>query len=679
MNFLHNMKIGSKISAGYGLILALMCAVSIVAYFSVSSLIQASNWVEHTHQVIRNAEAVSAAMLDMETGQRGFMITGQDEYLEPYNAGKERFAALIESGQKLTSDNPAQVARWKEVDRLQTSWLTEVAEPEISARREVTRGAEAVQHFKDISSRTVGKDIFDGIRAALAGLQSKFESESNPRGTELITLITLDLVNMETGQRGFLLTGQDVSLEPFVQGQVSLEGHIADLKRVARTSFVSNAEVQALESSVAAWIREAAQPEIDARREMNLYPMTIEGVTTLMREGKGKFYMDKIRGVVKDLVEAEELLIAVRAEQQQNASLFAKSFSIFGTLAAIVLGAVIAFFVIRGITQPIRASNAILRDISEGNGDLTKRVVVGGRDEIGEMGEYFNAFIAKLQTIIIEAADSANQLAIAAAQMKQVSSNSSENISKQNSETTMVAAAINQMTAAVEEVARNTVSATNAANDADAEATEGNKLVNETLLALRALAIDMTESAATLDKLKSQSVNIGAVLDVIRNIADQTNLLALNAAIEAARAGEQGRGFAVVADEVRTLAQRTQESTAEIEVIISELQEGAGNAVSIMNASRNKSNATLEKAEQTGEFLASVTKSVNTILEMSTQISASAQEQSSTTHEINRNITNIQMASDETTAGVQQTARASQEVATLSADLQRLMSNFKVS
>tara|TARA_R110000851_G_scaffold245051_1_gene397840 strand:- start:316 stop:2355 length:2040 start_codon:yes stop_codon:yes gene_type:complete len=679
MNFLHNMKIGPKISAGYGLILALMCIVSIAVYFSVSSIIDASKWVNHTHLVIRNAEAVSAAMLDMETGQRGFMITGQDEYLEPYNDGKERFAALIESGQKLTSDNPAQVARWKEVDRLQASWLTEVAEPEISARREVTRGAEAVQHFKDISSRTVGKDIFDGIRATLAGLQSKFESENNARGTELITLITLDLVNMETGQRGFLLTGQDVSLEPFVQGQASLQGHIADLERLASISVVSNAEVQALESSVAAWIREAAQPEIDARREMNLYPMTIEGVTTLMREGKGKFYMDKLRGVVKELVEAEETLIAVRAEQQQNASLFAKSFSIFGTLTAIALGVVIALFVIRGITQPVRASNAILRDISEGNGDLTKRVEVRSRDEIGEMGEYFNAFIAKLQTIIIEAVGSANQLATAAAQMKQVSLSSSENMSKQNSETAMVAAAINQMTAAVEEVARNTASATDAANDADVEASEGNKLVNETLLALRALAADMTNSAETLDKLKSHSVNIGTVLDVIRNIAEQTNLLALNAAIEAARAGEQGRGFAVVADEVRTLAQRTQESTAEIEVIISQLQEGAGNAVSIMDASRNKSGATLAKAEQTGEFLASVTKSVNTILEMSMQISASAQEQSSTTHEINRNITNIQMVSEETTEGVEQTARASQEVATLSADLQKLMSNFKVS
>lgn len=677
MNFLNNVKLGSKISAGYAAILVFMGVTSIIVYFSISAMVKSSGLVSHTYDVILKANAVSAAMIDMETGQRGFLITGEDAYLDPYYQGKEVFADLVESGQTLTSDNPAQVARWQEVAELKARWVAEVAEPEIEARRVVGRGAEATRYFETVSSRLIGKEIFDAIRAQLANLNATFESENNERGVQLITLATLDLVNMETGQRGFLLSGKDESLEPFVEGQKSLAQHISELRELTQASGIGAAEINALQKRVEDWVGEAAQPEIKARRAMNLHTLTLGDLSEMLQEGKGKFYMDTIRGILSDLVAAEEVLIAQRFEKQHESAAFATNSAIFGTVAAIVLSLVIAASLIRGINRPLRETNELLRDMA--SGDLTRRVTIRSRDEIGEMSGYLNALADKLQNLIAQVLGSAGQLATAAEEMTQVSVASSENLARQNDETTQVAAAINQMSAAVEEVARNTESATEAANNADLEARQGNQMVTETVASIRTLAHDVGNAAQAMDTLKTQSVNIGTVLDVIRNIAEQTSLLALNAAIEAARAGEQGRGFAVVADEVRALAKRTQNSTSEIEVIITELQAGAEHAGQVMSNGKNKSDSTLEQAEQTGRSLESVTGAVNTILEMSTQISASAQEQSAATQQINQSITNIQSVADETAAGADQTSRASQEVALLSSDLQSLVNTFKVS
>lgn len=678
IKFFNNMRIGRKISVGYGLILVLMTVVSTVVYFSISSIVDASRWVNHTYEVIRVAETVGSAMVDMETGQRGFIITGKDEYLAPFIAGKATFSKLIVDGKKLTSDNPEQGIRWEKVEELESVWLAEVAEPEIEARRQVTLGAEANNQFKTISARIIGKEIFDSIRVILADLEAKFQRENNQRGSSIVTLITLDLVNMETGQRGYLLSGIDASLQPFNDGQKSLAIHLDQLSSVIGNSSVTSANIQSLQVRIGDWIGQAAQPEINARREMNRFPVNIDTVITLMEQGKGKYYIDQVRSVLKDIVDAEEVLIGIRGDQQASTSVFAKSFSIIATLVAIVLGIGIALLVIRGIMRPINATSTILYDISQGHGDLTKRVDVKSTDEIGEMGEYFNAFMSKLQIIVTDIISSANQLASAAEQMTTMSSESSKGLAKQNDETAQVATAINEMASTVEEVARNTESASVAATNADTEAKAGNQLVSETLSSIEVLATDVESSAKVLDKLKLHSENIGTVLDVIKNIADQTNLLALNAAIEAARAGEQGRGFAVVADEVRTLAKRTQDSTSEIEVIISDLQAGAEQAVNVMENSRAKSGTTLEQAVQTGEYLNSIASAVNTILEMNTQIAAAAQEQSTVTQEVSRNITNIQDVADGTSYGAEQTSQTSQEVAKLSSALQSLVSQFKV-
>ncbi|MEH6711941.1 MAG: HAMP domain-containing methyl-accepting chemotaxis protein, partial [Paraglaciecola polaris] len=337
-----------------------------------------------------------------------------------------------------------------------------------------------------------------------------------------------------------------------------------------------------------------------------------------------------------------------------------------------------AFFVVRGVMVPIRATNQILKDIAEGQGDLTKRVDVRSTDEIGELGEYFNAFVSKLQGIITEVVESASALSVAAEQMSNVITVTSDGLNRQNSETVQVATAITEMAATVEEVARNSQNASDEANSADGKAKLGNQAVAKTIETINELAAEVDNSAVVLEKLKGDSENISAVLDVIKNIADQTNLLALNAAIEAARAGEQGRGFSVVADEVRTLAQRTQSSTSEIEDLISALQKGAESAVVVMQQNRTKAAETVVQAALAGEFLEAITQGVTTILDMNNQIAVAAEEQTVVAQEINRSIVSIESISLETSSGASQTAESSKEISILGNRLRKLVEQFHV-
>jgi methyl-accepting chemotaxis protein len=585
----------------------------------------------------------------------------------------------IGRGEQLTTDNPALVKRWNRIKELQSQWLKEVAEPEIEARRRVTLGVNASEHFEKISERTLGQKIFKTIREKLESLELKFKNENNLSGMESVANLKLDMLDMEASQRGFLLTGAESSLEPFLKVKLRLKNRLNKLSNLTETSIVTAAEVDSFKSKVAEWIENVAQPEIEARFEMNRFPVGLGDVTEMMRSGKGEYYMDEIDTVLDEIMAEQREMIERRSDEQMELSFFAKNLSIFGTLIATLFGIIIAVYLVRGIVRPIKDTKLILKDIAEGQGDLTKRVSVLTKDEIGEMGSYFNAFIEKLQLIISEVVGSTTQLATAAEELAQISVGSSENLSRQNKETTNVATSINHMASALEEVASHTESATYAATNADHEVKEGNAMVHQTLESVRSLAEDIESSTAAMNELKSKSLNIGSVLDVIRGIAEQTNLLALNAAIEAARAGEGGRGFAVVADEVRALARRTQDSTSEIEVIISELQKGAEDSVASLQESNVKSDSTLAQAKETGRCLTSVSNAVSTIQEMSAQIASSVQEQSATTQEVNANVTRIQAISEETFTGAEQASLASQEVARLSSNLQELVRNFKVS
>ena len=343
-----------------------------------------------------------------------------------------------------------------------------------------------------------------------------------------------------------------------------------------------------------------------------------------------------------------------------------------------ILGLVLAWAVSFMITCPINTAVSAMKDISEGEGDLTLRLDVGGTDEIGQLSSSFNGFISKMQDLIREVTASTSQLSAAAEEMSMITGETRNGVQRQQSETALVATAVTEMSSTIHEVAGNAANAASSANQADTQTEQGKQIVSSTMSSIKSLASEVETAATVINQLEKDSEGIGSVLEVIRGIAEQTNLLALNAAIEAARAGEQGRGFAVVADEVRNLASRTQASTQEIQEMIERLQKGSRDAVAAMEAGQEQANQTVEQASQAETSLGEISMAVAQINEMNAHIAESSRQQGAVAEEINQNIVNIKQVADDSANGADQLSTASQEMANLAVNLESQVAHFKI-
>ena len=386
--------------------------------------------------------------------------------------------------------------------------------------------------------------------------------------------------------------------------------------------------------------------------------------------------LERMHVLGNSLIDLSKQLSSLQAVKRDNDSQRAKTLLAGCTLLALVLGIIAAWSITRQIVTPLAQTLKTVERVA--SGDLTQNTDTTRKDELGQLQRAVQRMTVGLRELIGGITDGVTQIASAAEELSAVTEQTSAGVNSQKVETDQVATAMHEMAATVQEVARNAEEASEAAVAADQQAREGDKVVGEAIAQIEKLAIEVGHSTEAMGHLKRESDKIGSVLDVIKSVAQQTNLLALNAAIEAARAGEAGRGFAVVADEVRSLAQRTQKSTEEIEELIAGLQSGTQQVSNSMDSSRSLTDSSVELTRRAGDSLGNITRTVSAIQAMNQQIAAAAEQQSAVAEEINRSVLNVRDVSEQTSAASEETAASSIELARLGTHLQTLVGRFKV-
>ncbi len=384
----------------------------------------------------------------------------------------------------------------------------------------------------------------------------------------------------------------------------------------------------------------------------------------------------KMSGLGDSLLTLSSQLSASQNLKRDADSAQARSMLGIATALALLFGVIAAWAITRQIVTPLLHTLHVVERVA--SGDLSQDLHVERKDEIGQLQNSIQRMTVNLRALIGGISDSVTQIASAAEELSAVTEQTSAGVNSQKVETDQVATAMHEMTATVQEVARNAEEASEAAVAADQQAREGDRVVKEAITQIERLASEVGNSTDAMTELKRESDKIGSVLDVIKSVAQQTNLLALNAAIEAARAGEAGRGFAVVADEVRSLAQRTQKSTEEIEALIAGLQKGTQHVATIMDNSRSLTVSSVELTRRAGSSLENIARTVSAIQGMNQQIAAAAEQQSATAEEINRSVLNVRDVSEQTSAASEETAASSVELARLGNHLQMLVGKFRV-
>ncbi|MER0042891.1 methyl-accepting chemotaxis protein [Pseudomonas sp. MGal98] len=634
-----NISVTLKLALGFGLVLALTCVLALTGWTSLGSLIQRSDW---TADIAR----LNDSLTDLRITRLQYMLANGDEQIaETVQKSLDGFKA--QHGQVLSQfKSPENVrllqAQGAQIDAYQLSLnkMRSGYRASNDARQEMTRNAvTAGEAIDEINTAVMNLPPYDDSRAA------QFQT---------ITKAKEDWQLVRYQVRGY--TGSPN----------------ADAERAAITQI--DTTIKELESFRQAFAAEHPQQVNQVTTALDNYRnavMAFKAATETIAVARKELTEEGY-----EIVRISNELTAIQMERRNSETASARTLQLTTTVIALLVGILAAWMITRQITRPLQETLAAVERIA--GGDLSQTLQVTRRDEMGVLQQGIQRMGSTLRELIGGIRDGVTQIASAAEELSAVTEQTSAGVNSQKVETDQVATAMHEMSATVQEVARNAADASRAASDADREANQGDRVVGEAIAQIERLAAEVTRSTEAMSHLQQESNKIGSVMDVIKAVAEQTNLLALNAAIEAARAGEAGRGFAVVADEVRGLAQRTQKSTEEIEELVAGLQHGTQQVANIMHSSRELTDSSVELTRKAGGSLESITRTVSNIQSMNQQIAAAAEQQSAVAEEISRSVINVRDISEQTAAASEETAASSVELARLGSQLQQMVSHFRV-
>jgi methyl-accepting chemotaxis protein len=632
-----NISVTTKLCLGFGLVLVLTALIALIGWTSLGGLINRSNWMSDISQL-------NKALDELRVSRLQYMLSNGDDTVA--QAVQVRLDSVVAQQKKLlaTFKSPENVKRLQEQNQRINDYDTSLTRMRQSYKASAT-ARQAMGESAD--SVTV---MVTGLSKAVPKVPLADTSLSHLRA---IIEVKEQVQAMRYGVRGYT-TNVSEATEKTAFSQIDVT--LAALPALRSALPEEQAVVDQLQRGVTAY-REAvldfkvAAGEINAARQ----EMTTQG---------------------NDIVRLSDELYQIQMDRRDDESAQARTLQLSAALLALLLGVLAAWLITRQITRPLQQTLDAVEHIARGQ--LSETFLVTRRDEIGVLQQGIQRMSTTLRQLIGGIRDGVTQIASAAEQLSAVTEQTNAGVNSQKLETDQVATAMHQMTATVQEVARNAEQASQAATDADHEARAGDKVVAEAIVQIERLANEVRLSTDAMTHLQNESSKIGSVMDVIRAVAEQTNLLALNAAIEAARAGEAGRGFAVVADEVRGLAQRTQKSTEEIEVLVSGLQSRTQQVAAVMFNSRILTDSSVELTRRAGTSLESIARTVSNIQAMNQQIATAAEQQSVVAEEISRSIVNVREVSEQTATASAHTALSSAELARLGGQLQTLVSHFKV-
>nr|WP_314576356.1 methyl-accepting chemotaxis protein [uncultured Pseudomonas sp.] len=630
---LENVSVSRKLGIGFGLVLLLTLVITATGWSSVSSLIERGDKLASISQISEQTMELRTARMRYET-----------------QSSADTATAVMTALDKLDVDLKSARAKIAGVDDLK------LLDSQIQSAADYRRA------FDDM---TKAIQVREASRVNLGATADAAVEEVNKIEEALIQHDNILQFNSAVG------VSKQIQQARFQVRGYTFSGN-ADFEKNA-TAAIDEAIIGV--NSLAGDVSSQYIPQLQRAN------LALKGYRTAVGQYRdaqqvSRQALEKMTILGQQLLDVSDKLTASQNAKRDADSGQAQSTLGLATVLALVLGVLAAWAITRQITLPLRQTLIAVDRVA--SGDLTHNLNIERRDELGQLQGGIQRMTLSLRELIGGISDSVTQIASAAEELSAVTEQTSAGVNSQKVETDQVATAMHQMTATVQEVARNAEEASEAAVAADQQAREGDRVVNEAIAQIERLASEVGHSTEAMGELKRESDKIGSVLDVIKSVAQQTNLLALNAAIEAARAGEAGRGFAVVADEVRSLAQRTQKSTEEIEGLIAGLQNGTQQVATIMDNSRELTVSSVELTRRAGGSLESITRTVSAIQAMNQQIAAAAEQQSATAEEINRSVLNVRDVSEQTSAASEETAASSVELARLGTHLQELVGRFRV-